>query len=298
MTQQMKEIDFSSKHHILIRNADGSLLPMDEPYFESEQVAPGTWKVLSSGDYCYVIEGDDEAIAVDTGYGAGNIRAYMQSLTEKPLRNVINTHDHFDHTANNGYFEKAYMSAETAPLATIPFPSFSGIDFPTDYEKVIVDDGDIIDPGNRPLEVFKVPDHSVGCIVLLDRKERILFSGDEYMMMGKNLNVSVRTFYGYLKKIMAHRSEFDHLCAGGGYLDAALVDRLYACAEYILEGHEGEPLTGAGGPPPEEPDPLGRTIYDRILPHPEDRHQDEPNPDLRCMQYAGTQITYDVNKVE
>ena len=294
---QLQDIDFSCKHHILIRSADGSLRPMDEPYFESEQIAPGTWKILSSGDYCYLIEGENEAVAVDTGYGAGNIRAYMQTLTDRPVRNVINTHEHFDHTANNGYFEKAYMSAETAPLATIPFPSFEGIDFPTDYEKVIVDDGDFIDPGGRPLEIFKVPDHALGCIVILDRRERILFSGDEYMEMGKNLRVGLTTFYGYLEKVMAHRSEFDMLAAGGGFLDASLLDRFYACAKYILEGHEGQPVTEGGGPPPIEPDPLGRTVYDRRLPHPEDAHHEAPDPNLRRMEYAGTQITYDAARI-
>ena len=294
-----EDIDFSCKHHILIRSADGSLQPMDEPYFEVEVIAPGTWKILSSGDYCYLVEGENEAIAIDGGYGAGNIRAFMQGLTSKPVRGIINTHDHFDHTASNGYFDMAYMSAETAPLATIPFPSFAGIEFPTDYEKIIVDEGDIIDPGARPLEIFKIPDHAPGSIAMLDRKERLLFTGDEFfdMPMGKNLRVSVRTFFTNLEKLMAHRQEFDRLAAGGGVLSAALIDGYYRCAQYILEGHEGSAAPGKGGPPPQPAGPEGRIIYDRRLPHPEDSHPDVPNPNLRCMEYAGVRIVYDVTKV-
>ena len=295
----VKEIDFSCKHHILIRSADGSLQPMDEPYYEVEVITPGTWKILSSGDFCYLVEGGNEAIAIDSGYGAGNIRAFMQGLTKKPLRNIINTHDHFDHTANNAYFEKAYMSAETAPLATKPFPSFAGIDFPTDYEKVIVDDGDVLDLGGRTLEFFKIPDHAVGSIAMLDRKERLLFTGDEFMdmPMGKDLHVGVRTFYGYLEKLEAHRAEFDRLAAGGGVLQASLMDAYMRCAAYILAGHEGTADFAAGGPPRQPAGPDGQIVYDRRMPHPEDMHTGEPDPDRRCMEYAGVKIIYDVKLV-
>lgn len=297
----VQEIDFSSKHHILIQNSDGSLLPMDEPYFESEKIAPGTWKILGSGDYCYLVEGEREAIAIDTGYGAGNIRAYMQTLTDRPLRNVINTHDHFDHTANNAYFEKAYMSAETAPLATRPFPSFAGIDFhPTEYEKVLVDDGDILDLGGRTLEFFKIPDHAVGSIAMLDRKERFLFTGDEFMKMplGKVLHVGVRSFFNNMEKLMPHRGEFSQLAAGGGVLPAELLDSYYACAAYILEGHEGDPLPPDEEPPKEPEHPADQIVYDRMIPHPEDRPpRKEPDPNVRCMLHAGVTIVYDLRKV-
>ena len=67
-------IDFSCKHGILIRNPDGSYSPMDEPFYQAEQIAPNTWKILSSGDFSYLVVGDREGISIDTGYGAGNIR--------------------------------------------------------------------------------------------------------------------------------------------------------------------------------------------------------------------------------
>lgn len=201
---------------ILLRNDDGSFSPMDEPYFRSELVAPGTWRVLSAGDYSYLVEGEKDAVSIDTGYGAGNIRRYLQSLTDKPVKNVINTHSHFDHTANNGYFESAYMAQAGVPLATVPYKSFEGISFIQDYRRVPVSEGFIYDLGGRTLEVFDIPDHTGDGIALLDRRERLLFTGDEFMVMGKMLNVSVTTFAGYLKKLMAHRGEFDRLCAGGG----------------------------------------------------------------------------------
>ena len=136
----IKSIDFSSKHNIMIQSDDGTLTPMDVPYYKSTLIAPGTWRIESDGDFSYLIEGDNEALSIDTGYGAGNIREYLQTVTKKPVRYVANTHDHFDHTANNAYFDKAFMSAETAKKATIPFQSFAGINFPRNYPKEIIGD--------------------------------------------------------------------------------------------------------------------------------------------------------------
>lgn len=299
-----KTIDWSCKHDILLLNDDGTCSPMDEPYYRCEKVAPGTWKILSAGDYSYLVEGEKEAVAIDTGYGAGNIREYLQSLTDKPVKNVINTHDHFDHTANNGYFEKAYMAPESVPLATVPFKSFEGIDFIQDYERVAVEEGFIYDLGGRTLEIFKIPDHTEGGIAMLDRKERLLFTGDELfpVLMGKRLRISIRTFYGYMEKLMAHRAEFERICAGSGVMDGSVVDQYYACAKYIVEGHEGELL---GPEPPRGPMKLDipeeykdRIVYDRMKPHPGDSgKKPAPNPDaqMRSMAYAGTKIVYDAS---
>lgn len=304
MTMEKRTIDFSCKHDILIQNRDGSYSRMDEPYYEAEQIAPDTWKILSSGDHSYLVAGDDEAVSIDTGYGAGNLREYLQTLTDKPVRNVFNTHSHFDHTANNGYFEKAYMAPEAIPLATIPYRSFEGIDFIQDYERVPVDDGFVYDLGNRTLEVFKIPDHTRDGIALLDRKQRLLFSGDEFMGPVKNLDsVGISTFFGYLVKLKAHRHEFDRLCAGGQIHDAALIDRYYECAQFILDGHCGEKLEGGMPRGLQRSDihgPNGETVYDRILPHPGDGGFGKEGifvvRNVYAVEHAGVKIIYDADK--
>lgn len=285
-------IDFSCKHNVKIQNDDGTLVPMDEPYFESEQIAPGTWKILADGDFCYLVEGDDEALMIDTGYGAGNIREYAQSLTEKSLRNVVNTHDHFDHTANNAYFDCAFMSEKTKPLATIPFPSFEGIDFPRDYPIQVIGEGYVFHLGGRNLEVFEIPDHAVGSIALLDDRERILFSGDEIMPMGKPLNGSVERFLGYLKKLEKRRGEFDRLCAGAGIMEADCIEKYIENMEHILAGNKGVKATD--GPAFEALyDEEGNPIYPRRLPHyPDIVGKHDVQEDQLVMDYAGCKVTY------
>lgn len=140
---------------------------------------------------------------------------------------------------------------------------------------------------------------------LLDRKERLLFTGDEFMVLGKRLNVPFPVFVEYLEKLAAHRNEFDRLCAGGGVFDASFFDNYYACAKQILSGNLGKMV------PPEglrkfrtlPPGPKVETVYDRMAPHPGDHGPDffppEPGyePDTWVLEYAGVKIFYDMNKM-
>lgn len=292
-------IDFSCKHEVWIRNGDGSLSRMDEPYFQAELVRDGVWQILSSGDYSYLVEGEEEALAIDSGYGAGNIRYFMQTLTEKPVRRIANTHDHFDHTANNSYFELAYMSEATRPLATRPFSSFRGIEFPREYPVRILKDGDYIPLKGRELQAFLIPDHAAGSMAFLDRKGRILFTGDEFMRRGKRLNGGLKSWLGNLEKLAVYRQSFDLLCGGAAIMEAGLFDACLACAQYAMV-HEGA-LLEAG------PDDLpaareaghrgGSIIYDRKRPHPEDMKKMDVNlENLRKVEYGDTQLIYNVAK--
>lgn len=292
-------IDFSCKRDIWLEDEDGSLQRMSEPYFRSWEIAPGTWKILSDGDFSYLLEGEDEALMIDSGYGAGNIREYAGSLTDRPVRRICNTHDHFDHTANNSYFDLAYMSAETLPLATQPFPSFEGIVFPRHYAVEIVHDGDVIPLAGRDLLVIQIPDHAVGSLAFLDGRERILFSGDELMPQGKTLRGSVAHWARMLEKLMAVRERFDRVFGGGGEVPAQLVEEQLACARHILSGHEGEPVSPGRFPGEERLDQQGRRIWKRRLPHPGDGPKDlqAEIEYKRVMRFAHTAITYDIRRV-
>lgn len=280
-------IDFSSKHNILIQNRDnGVLRPMDAPFFESHLIAEGVWQILSDGDLSYLVEGTSEAIVIDSGYGAGNIRAFCQQLTTRPVRRILNTHDHFDHTANNSYFETALMAEKTVPLATIPFPSFAGIDFPRDYPKQIIGAGAVIDLGERQLNVFAVPDHAVGSLAFLDKQSRILFCGDEVTPLGKIINGRVSDVYHQFQKVMAVRDQFDWLCSGPqAMLPATMFDAIYHDLVAILN-------TGAGAAFHEFPlhfkpelvrDDVSQPVYLRQAARPEDQ-QLAARPDNQAYQ--------------
>lgn len=296
--KDMKEIDFSCKHNIMLKDPDGNLQPMDEPYFRSKEVAPGTFQCLTDGDAFYVVAGDREAVVIDSGYGAGNVRKFCQALTDKPIHYIINTHHHFDHTANNSYFDKAFMSEKCREQATIPFPSFDGIDFPRDYPIEVIGEGYTFDLGGRTLETFETPDHADSSLSFLDRKGRILFVGDEFMVFGKRMNGTIEHWLGILEKLRAHRFEFDHLCSGFGYLDAEIFDKQYAAVKAIYEGARGEPMEGGMRPHEEEYDSEGHPVYSRLMPHPGDmpKMTAPPKPRLRYV-LNGCEITYDPDLV-
>ena len=296
-----KLIDFSPLHNVMIRSDDGTLTPMDVPHYRSKLIAPGTWQIESDGDYSYLIEGDKEALAIDTGYGAGNIRAYLRTLTRKPVRHVANTHFHFDHTANNSYFDRAYMSAGTAEKATTPFPSFAGIIFPRNYPKVIIGDGYVFHLGGRDIEALIISNHTLGGTAYLDRKARILFSGDEIMPRNEPINVSVAQFAANMRKLETHRREFDRVAGGPGIFDVTYVDRYLAAADSVLSGHEGErpqprPPLGAS---PASTNPNAPIIYMRRMVRAPDRpaNMGAVNDTTRVMAAGDLQITYDARHV-
>ncbi len=235
----MGPLDMSRYHDILIEDPDGGFQPMDEPYYKAKKLAEGTWQVLSDGDYSYVIEGDDEAIVIDSGYGAGSIREFCQSLTGKPVYRLFNTHNHFDHTMNNYQFDVVYMSEKSYAGRCRPFGIFEGMDIPDDYPVIFLRDGDVINLKGRPIEVFAIEEHCMGSLQFLDRRERILFCGDELNGNFFDSRISVEHSFRNLRRWMSLRDEYDLLCAGNGIHDASYVDRYYEIAGEILAGTAG-----------------------------------------------------------
>lgn len=219
---------------------------------------------------------------------------------------IANTHHRFDHTANNCYFDTVYMAKEGVALATIPFKSFEGIDFPRDYHVEVIQDGDVLHLGGRDLEVFAMPDHAISSLVFLDRKGRILFVGDELSDHGKDLSGTVQNFAGQLERLMEYRSQFDYLCGGSdAMISADYVERYLENCRYILADHEGK-LFERRKPPegkrPQPTEPEGVVIYDRKKPRPVDRGtiggpEGERDRYLRVMEHAGVSITYDLRRV-
>lgn len=146
-----------------------------------------TWIIsfMNGTEYMFLLEGEEKALLIDTGYGVGNLRAFVEKLTEKPIL-VTNTHYHPDHAAGNGEFDCAYVSAGwevDAPSVdaegAVPF-DLKKLPYP-DYEKIIVGDGYVFDLGGREVEVLDAkPAHCNSSLFFLDRTNRILFCGDEY----------------------------------------------------------------------------------------------------------------------
>ncbi|XAS74208.1 MBL fold metallo-hydrolase [Micrococcaceae bacterium Sec5.1] len=57
----------------------------------------------------YLVEGEDRALRVDTGFGVGELRSFVSALTDQPL-SVFVTHGHLGHAFGVGWFDDVYMS--------------------------------------------------------------------------------------------------------------------------------------------------------------------------------------------
>lgn len=146
----------------------------------------GTWFInfMNGSQNMYLLEGNEKAMLIDTGWGAGNLRACVEKLTDKPLI-VVNTHFHPDHSAGNGEFEEVFLSEGypiDAPSVSSDFGPFDLSKLPhPDYKKSILHDGDVIDLGGRVIKVIEAkPAHCNSSLFFIDCTENMIFTGDEY----------------------------------------------------------------------------------------------------------------------
>lgn len=297
--KNMPPVDLSSRHEVLIEDQDGLLTPMDEPYFRATELDEGVWQILSDGDYSYLVAGDREALLIDTGYGAGNIREFCRTLTDRPLSKVANTHFHFDHTANNYLFDAAFMSAESVELRSIPEASFGGIDFPRDYPVEVIDEGYVFDLGGVRLETYKFSDHSPGSLAFLDRRHRLFFSGDEMVAENYRVKYSLDHSIAMVEKFRELIPYYDRLCAGPGIFPASLVEEYAAALEFLRADPEAGRRPLPVFPPTPVPDGQHRAVYPRRFARSCDLWR-RPDPDFdkkRELVFRGRRIEYWTNKL-
>src|ERR1700742_2847089 len=72
------------------------------------KVAGSVYMLEGEGGNIGASVGDDGIVIVDDQYAplADKIQAALKTITDKPVRFVINTHYHDDHTGANEYFQK------------------------------------------------------------------------------------------------------------------------------------------------------------------------------------------------
>ena len=142
---------------------------MADNCYQIENIAPGFRAINEGGVRMYLLEGEDLALLIDTGFGGGDLRGTVAELTRKPVR-VFVTHDHHDHISGCGQFDSFILHEQS--LAAVRAKS------PADAEFTLVGDGDVIDLGGWRLTVLHTPGHTAGSLSLRDEEHDIIFSGD------------------------------------------------------------------------------------------------------------------------
>jgi glyoxylase-like metal-dependent hydrolase (beta-lactamase superfamily II) len=162
------------------------------------------------------VRGRDRDIVVDTGLGVTELRPAAEDLFGGPVLAVA-THFHYDHTGSLHEFdERAIHAAEAefietsegigGTLVTADIPDdirtsmidagyvlddellvnaipAEGYDVTTyavtgSVPTLILEEGDVVDLGDRVFEVLHVPGHTAGSIALWDAGGGVLFTGD------------------------------------------------------------------------------------------------------------------------
>ena len=221
---------------------------------------------------CYVVEGPEKALIVDTLNGLEDLHALVRRVTDKPLV-VFNTHGHCDHIYGNMFFDEAYLNRADWAIHD---------EFFADYENYVrsqpegeakryalsliesgkakpcplkdIQPGDTIDLGGRVLEAILVAGHTPGSLCLLDRQSRTLFTGDalcHQLWMQLDHSTSIRTLLESLNGLDPWRGEFDRMAMGHGIetTPASFIDLLKDCAEDLLRtgGKDDLPQAWFGG---------------------------------------------------
>ena len=177
-----------------------------QSWFDVYKLMEGTFAIYEPNQFeeamSFLVLGKKRGVLIDTGNGIGNIKKVVSELTDLPV-SIVLTHAHYDHVAGAHRFENITMYDNADAIKVLkagrdnaslqkyltkdylwkPLPK--GFNpktwtIPSMEPRSLVQDGDTIDLGERVLEVIYTPGHSPGSMCLLDKKNRILFTGDHF----------------------------------------------------------------------------------------------------------------------
>jgi hydroxyacylglutathione hydrolase len=211
---------------------------------EVSKLSDNIWLMNDNDDATgYIVVGKDKAAVIDTMYGRDNIYKVVRTVTALPVI-VINTHGHIDHIYGNAYFDEVYIHPDDINIAGIAYgyPQYMEIkrNLKKDVAFKITKEGDRFDLGGITLEIYDLPGHTPGGICILDREDRVLFTGDSinrHCWMQLNECSSLEDFYIALQRLNFIRNDYDYILHGHakGFEDASLYEKHMAAVKEVID---------------------------------------------------------------
>ena len=164
---------------------------------------------------CFLVVGEEKALLLDTGAEPCDLIELIRGITELPLV-VVHSHGDGDHTENDGQFDQIYAHPAEESVIHRFRPKLKAELLPLP---------EAFDLGGRVLSVIEAPGHTPGSICLLDRENRILFSGD-------SVSYGPVFLFGDHRDIATYRKTLDILEELGGF------DTVYPCHNTCPVGTE------------------------------------------------------------
>lgn len=174
----------------------------EENWFTIEKIDENT-SVISEykhweETHCYVLNGTERCLLIDTGLGVENIWKQIQKLTDKPV-SVVTTHVHYEHFGGHKYFPDFYVHEAEVEWINGGFPltleqvrnflTEEPCEFPKDFDindyylfkgvpTKVLKDNDTIELGERTVKVLHTPGHSPGHMCFYEEDKGYLYTGD------------------------------------------------------------------------------------------------------------------------
>jgi len=244
--------------------------PVNHPQIIS--IANNTYFINEFGmDAQYLLVGTERALLIDTGTGFYDLPTTLARLTSLPVTVAI-THGHPDHAGGMRQFPSVYLNPADLQMALstteqgakaygeilwkmgVGYPNLWGY-LPQDAHWGQWNRAPTVQPmtegqnfdlgGGRVVTVFCTPGHTPGSCVLLDRRERILFTGDAANPNLLAATMPISTTLRSLLRIKSMAALYDRIYNGhtayGGSLDAfpqdpRVLDDLISNCRGILSG--------------------------------------------------------------
>lgn len=238
-------------------------------YFKAEKISGSMTRIHGlTGELMYLVEGQKKAALIDAGIGFGNLKQFVDTLTQLPV-DLILTHAHLDHAGGACYFERVYLNeAEQAVLKN--HKDLSKIEYlhimlpdaivpPEDIAPVKetgylpLNDGDTFDLGGITLEMIKLPGHTPGSICVLNREERSILLGDAcngFTFLFDSMCRPLSEYLNNLRALKQHEDRYDtvYFSHGSGDGPKEIVDEVISvCQEAIAGQAEDIPFNFMGG---------------------------------------------------
>ncbi len=241
-----------------------------QPWFSVYETTPETYAIYEDGQFeeviSYLVLGEDTAALVDTGNGIGDMRALVEELTDLPTM-VVNTHAHLDHTGGNSKFEEVALydhpwareRTKGRPSTGIDVGNYvggemvwkplpRGVDpkaWHTEPFRVTrwMREGDVIDLGGKKLEVIHTPGHTPDSVSLLERNERLLFTGDIFYpapIYLYSLDSDIDDFISSFRKMVGADYDYAMPAHNETMIEKKLVQDVLTAIEAINAGKAGE----------------------------------------------------------
>ncbi|HAE15483.1 MAG TPA: hypothetical protein DCG51_02935 [Erysipelotrichaceae bacterium] len=202
----------------------------------------------------YLVIGSRKAMLIDTGFGIGDLKGFIQSLTDLPAAVYI-THGHVDHASGAYGFDEVYMNPLDAELqkkqCTLAYRkqmmSSSGFHIrETDFlpEKTDgfrdLNDKDLVDLGDVHVLFIHVPGHTRGSMVPLILEDRTAMFGDASgvgTLLGLENSATVSEYLDALTYMKTYESLYDTILRqhGSCWSPKELLDNNIENCRLILE---------------------------------------------------------------